>query len=166
MTRFFQNRKKWLCRWSKIRATNFNNNLKCFFLKMEKILHLNYYLTLLVKCSKSLIPIWKIRKVCLKDKNPSQTLPPVPQQKFINYATKNRNSLLIQYIWFPEAEFSVSICSTPKFIWSSDDCVPRLLITENDISYKSNIYKSRMMWTLYYIKIVFWVNIYLKVKGK
>ena len=27
----------------------------------------------------------------------------------------------------------------PKFICSSDDGIPRLLITENDISYKSNI---------------------------
>ena len=43
------------------------------------------------------------------------------------------------------AEFSVSICSTPKFICSSDDGVPRLLITENDTSYKSNIDKNRMM---------------------
>ena len=33
----------------------------------------------------------------------------------------------------PVAEFSVSICSTPKFICSSDGDVPRLLITENDI---------------------------------
>ena len=33
----------------------------------------------------------------------------------------------------PVTEFSVSICSTLKFICSSDDGVPRLLITENDI---------------------------------
>ena len=34
----------------------------------------------------------------------------------------------------PVAEFSVSFCSTPKFICSSDDSVPRLLITEKDTS--------------------------------
>ena len=45
----------------------------------------------------------------------------------------------------PVAEFSMSICSTSKFICSSDDGVPRLLITEYDSSYKSNIYKNRMM---------------------
>ena len=45
----------------------------------------------------------------------------------------------------PVAEFSVSICSTPKFICSLGEGVPRLLITENDISYKSNIYKNKMM---------------------
>ena len=38
----------------------------------------------------------------------------------------------------PVTEFSVSICSTPKFICSSDDGEPRLLITENDTSYKTN----------------------------
>ena len=43
------------------------------------------------------------------------------------------------------AEFLVSICSTPKFICTSDEGVPRLLITENYTSYKSNIYKNRMM---------------------
>ena len=36
----------------------------------------------------------------------------------------------------PVAEFSVSISSTPKFICSSYDGVPRLLITQNYISYK------------------------------
>ena len=36
----------------------------------------------------------------------------------------------------PEAEFSVSICSTQKFICSSDDGVPKLLVLENDTSYK------------------------------
>ena len=35
----------------------------------------------------------------------------------------------------PVAEFSVSACSTAKFICSSDDSVPRLLSTENDSSY-------------------------------
>ena len=30
----------------------------------------------------------------------------------------------------PVAEFSVSVCSTPKFICSSGDGVPRLVITE------------------------------------
>ena len=33
----------------------------------------------------------------------------------------------------PVAEFSVLVCSTPKFICSSDYGVPRLLITENDL---------------------------------
>ena len=60
---------------------------------------------------------------------------------------------IISIILSPEAEFSVSICSTPKLICRLDDGVPRLLITENDASYKSNIYKSRMMWTLYQFKI-------------
>ena len=41
------------------------------------------------------------------------------------------------------AEFSVSICSTPKFICTPDDGVPWLLIIENDTSYKSNIYKKK-----------------------
>ena len=45
----------------------------------------------------------------------------------------------------PVAEFSVSICSSSKFICSSDNCVPRLSIAENDTSYKNNIYKNRMM---------------------
>ena len=56
------------------------------------------------------------------------------------------------YIISPLAEFSLSICSTPKFICTSDDGVNyrsrlliRLLITENDTSYKRNVYKSRMM---------------------
>ena len=45
------------------------------------------------------------------------------------------------------AEFSVSICNTPKFICSSDggvsiEGVPRLLNTRNDASYKSNTYKN------------------------
>ena len=43
----------------------------------------------------------------------------------------------------PVAEFSVSVCSTPKFICSSDEGVPRLLNTENDASCKSNIYRNR-----------------------
>ena len=38
--------------------------------------------------------------------------------------------LLLIYI-YPVAEFSVSICSTPKFICRSNDGVPMLLITEN-----------------------------------
>ena len=63
------------------------------------------------------------------------------------------------------AEFSVSICSTPKFIYSSDDDVPRLLITENDASYKSNT-KNRMMRILYHFKIEFIIITYLKVKSK
>ena len=43
----------------------------------------------------------------------------------------------------PSSRFSVSICSTLKFICSSDDEVSRLLITENDTSYKSNVSKNR-----------------------
>ena len=66
----------------------------------------------------------------------------------------------------PVAEFSVPICSTPKFICSSVDGVPKLLITENDTSYKNNIYKNRMMWILYQFKIEFKTNTYLKMKGK
>ena len=50
---------------------------------------------------------------------------------------------LFQILTDPVAEFSVSICSTPKFICSSDDGVSRLLITESDTSYKSNIYRNR-----------------------
>ena len=42
----------------------------------------------------------------------------------------------------PITEFSVSVCSIPKFICSSDDGVPRC--TEN-ISFKSNIYKNMMI---------------------
>ena len=37
------------------------------------------------------------------------------------------------------AEFPVPVCSSPKFICSLDDGVPRLLITENDAFYKSRI---------------------------
>ena len=62
--------------------------------------------------------------------------------------------------------FCVSLCSTPNFICSLDAGVPRLLITENDTSYKSNIYKNRMMRTSYQFKIEFITNIYLKIKGK
>ena len=57
------------------------------------------------------------------------------------------NLMNIQYVPTimkpPLAEFIVSICSTPKFICSLDDGVPRLLITESDSSYKSNIYKKK-----------------------
>ena len=49
------------------------------------------------------------------------------KQKFI-FSTQ----LLLKIPVFPVAEFSVSICNTPKFICSSDDDVPRLLITGND----------------------------------
>ena len=61
---------------------------------------------------------------------------------------KNKNYILnIIYVKYksPVAEFSVSICSTPKFICSSDDSVRRLLITENDTSYKNIFCKYRMM---------------------
>ena len=51
--------------------------------------------------------------------------------------------ILIFILNCSEAEFSVSICSTPKLICSSDDGVPRLLITENNASYKSNLYKKQ-----------------------
>ena len=64
----------------------------------------------------------------------------------------------------PVAEFFMSICSRPKFICSSDDGVPSLLITENDASYKSNFYKNSMMWIFYQFQIKFIT--YLKVKGK
>ena len=47
-----------------------------------------------------------------------------------------------------------------------DDGVPRLLITESDISYKNNIYKNRMMWKSYQFKIEFITKTYLKLKGK
>ena len=64
----------------------------------------------------------------------------------------------------PVAEFSVSICSTPKFFSSSDDGVPALFIAENDTSYKNNVPKNGMMWILYQFKIE--IIIYLNVKGK
>ena len=64
----------------------------------------------------------------------------------------------------PVVEFSVSICSTPKFFCSSDDGVPRILITENDASYKSNINKNKMMWMLFQLKIEF--IIINSLKGK
>ena len=66
----------------------------------------------------------------------------------------------------PVAEFSESICSTPKFVCSSNDGIPKVLITKNDNSYKSNIYKNRMMWILYHFKIEFIVNTYLEINGK
>ena len=40
----------------------------------------------------------------------------------------------------------------------ADDGIPRLLITEYDTSYKSNIYKNSMMWTSYQFKIEFITN--------
>ena len=67
-------------------------------------------------------------------------------------------------VFGPVAEFSVSICSTPKFICTSVDGIPRLLITVN--KYKSNFYKNRMIWILYQFKIKFIIITYLKVKGK
>ena len=51
----------------------------------------------------------------------------------IIYAPQNFLKI-VQYLQIfrnPVAEFSVSICCTSKFIFSSDDGVPRLLITEN-----------------------------------
>ena len=66
----------------------------------------------------------------------------------------------------PVTDFSVSICSTPKFIYCSDNVAPKLLITENDISYESYIIKNRMVWTSYQFKIEFITNTYLKEKGK
>ena len=77
---------------------------------------------------------------------------------------KNKNYILnIIYVKYksPVAEFSVSICSTPKFICSSDDSVRRLLMTKNDASYKSNISKNRMIRTSYQLKIEFITNKYL-----
>ena len=55
----------------------------------------------------------------------------------------------------PVAEFSVSVCITLKFICTPNDGVPTLLITENDTSYKSNIYKNKIMWILYPFKVEF-----------
>ena len=69
-------------------------------------------------------------------------------------------------LFSPIAEFSVSIYSTLKFICNSDGGVRRLLITEKDTSYKSNIYKNRIMWRSYQFEIEFITNTYLKVKGK
>ena len=66
----------------------------------------------------------------------------------------------------PVAEISVSICSTPKFIYTSDDGIPRLLISQSDPSYKSNINKNRMMWISCHFKIKFIIITYLKVKDK
>ena len=55
------------------------------------------------------------------------------------------NTSYVFYGGTPVAEFSASICSTTKFIYSLDDGVPRLLIAENVASYKSNVYKNGMM---------------------
>ena len=67
----------------------------------------------------------------------------------------------------PVAECSVSICSTPKFVRSSDDGIPRLLISENDNnSHKTNIYRNTMIWILYHFKTEFIANTYLEAKGK
>ena len=49
----------------------------------------------------------------------------------------------------PIAEFSVSICSTPKFICNSDDGVPKLLIAENDIK----LTFTKTEWCDYYISL-------------
>ena len=76
------------------------------------------------------------------------------------------SKLLEMSLLTPIAELSVSICSTPKIICSSDDGVGKLLISENDMSYESKIYKSRMIRTIYLFKIEFIINTYLKVKGK
>ena len=48
---------------------------------------------------------------------------------------------------------SCILAHASKFICISDDGMPKLLITENDTSYKNNIYKNRMMWILYHFKI-------------
>ena len=69
------------------------------------------------------------------------------------------------FIIFPVAEFSVSICSAPKFIYNSDDGVPRILIKEKDTSNESN----KTGWCEHLIRlksIKFLTNIYLKVKSK
>ena len=58
----------------------------------------------------------------------------------------------------PVAEFSISICSTPKFICSADDGVLRLLNSKSDAFYKGNIYKNRMMQTSYQFKTEFITN--------
>ena len=69
-------------------------------------------------------------------------------EKYRKYYRKYSNNFAVDYlteILTPVAEFSVSVCTRPKFLCTSDDSVPRLLIIENDASYKSNIYKKRMM---------------------
>ena len=57
----------------------------------------------------------------------------------------SRSFSLHRVVTNPVAEFSVSICSIPKFICSSDDGVPRLLIIENENFSKRNICKYRIM---------------------
>ena len=67
----------------------------------------------------------------------------------------------------PVAEFSASTCIISKFICSSENGIPRLLITENDTSYiKATFTKSG--WCEYEInlKLEFIIISYLKVKGK
>ena len=60
-----------------------------------------------------------------------------------------------QIIWLlksPVAEFSEYICSTPKFICSSDDGVPWLLNIENDTSY-IKVPLTKTGWCEYYISL-------------
>ena len=52
------------------------------------------------------------------------------------YWRKNFSTFFFVLHVSPVAEFSVSISNTPKFICSLDDGAPRLLITENDASFK------------------------------
>ena len=74
-------------------------------------------------------------------------------------------TIVTKEVTSPVAEFPVSICSTSKFICSSDAGATRLLITGDDNSYKNNVYKNRMMRILFQLKIEFIIT-YLKMKGK
>ena len=57
---------------------------------------------------------------------------------FLTLSSKVEDYLCIRFVCLSLS--SRIFCVTPKFICSSDDGVTRLLITENDISYKSNVY--------------------------
>ena len=67
---------------------------------------------------------------------------------------------------YPVAEFSATVCRTQNFFCSSDDGVSRLLITENNTSYKNTIYKNEMMWIFCQFKIEFIIINHLKVKDR
>ena len=59
----------------------------------------------------------------------------VPKSKILHFTWHLCITLVTKIPSSLVAEFSVSICITPKFICSSDDRVPRLLIAEYDSSY-------------------------------
>ena len=52
----------------------------------------------------------------------------------------------------PAAEFSMSICSIPNFICSSEDGVSRLLVTGSDTSYIKVTFP-KTGWCEYYISL-------------